>query len=349
MIMDSKKSKNAQNIRVAALYQFAPFGDPENIIKNLRHHCSDLGIKGILLVAHEGINGTISGRKKSIDEIVKIIRTLPGCRDIEVKYAWAEEMPFWRMKIRLKKEIVTMGRQEVDPRKTVGKYVAPKEWNALLKDPDTCVIDTRNDYEVAIGTFEGAIDPDIKTFRAFPQWFENWYQDKVNQGKKPKVAMFCTGGIRCEKATSFAREYGLDDIYHLKGGILKYLETVPKQESMWNGECFVFDQRVSVGHGLKEGDYQLCHACRHPLSADALNSPYYEEGVYCPHCYSEQDTKRRRRHQERERQMEIAAKRGEKHLGMSIAHARREKRKHRKEMLLHQKECAQRHAHHHSN
>ncbi|KYB46021.1 hypothetical protein AB664_03980, partial [Brucella anthropi] len=237
--------------------------------------CCTNGIKGTLLLAAEGINGTVAGSAEAIEKLVKYITAVPGLANPELKYSNATEMPFYRMKVRLKREIVTMGVDGIDPLKSVGTYIAPKDWNALIADENTVVVDTRNDYEYAIGTFEGALDPNTKTFREFPEWVEQ-NRDKL-EGKK--IAMFCTGGIRCEKATAFVKGLGFDDVFHLKGGILKYLEDVPKEESMWNGECFVFDERVAIGHGLTESDIELCRACRRPITAEDKLSQFFEEGI----------------------------------------------------------------------
>lgn len=302
-------------IRVVALYRFTPFDDCEAIRGPLAKLCCSQGVRGILLLAHEGINGTIAGSDDAIEKVLAHIRTLPGCAEIEVKESRAPELPFLRMKVRIKKEIVTMGVPGTDPRAIVGTYVDPADWNALINDPDTILIDTRNDYEVAVGTFRGAIDPKISTFREFPDWFRAKRQEIEAEGRTPKVAMFCTGGIRCEKSTAFAKAEGLDAVYHLKGGILKYLETIPEEKSLWDGECFVFDQRVTVKHGLEPGQYSVCHACRRPVSDEDKMSPLYEEGVSCPACHDERTEAQRRRYADRERQTQIAAKRGQHHLG----------------------------------
>ena len=254
-------------ITVAALYQFTRFEDPSALREPLVALCNQVGIKGTLLLAREGINGTIAGSENAIAQVLGHIRTLPGCAGLEVKFSHAEQMPFNRMKVRLKREIVTMGEPDIDPRLSVGHYVDAQDWNALISDPDTVVIDTRNDYEVAIGTFAGAIDPETASFREFPEWFRA-HREELLEGKK-KVAMFCTGGIRCEKSTSFLRSEGIEEVYHLKGGILKYLEKIPADESLWQGECFVFDERVSVGHGLVLGSHSMCHACGHPHAVEA--------------------------------------------------------------------------------
>jgi UPF0176 protein len=322
--------------RVAALYRFTPFENPADIRKTLLQTCTEQGVKGILLLAKEGINGTIAGTDAGIEAVVAYIRTLPGCAAIEVKFSRAPSMPFLRMKVRLKKEIVTMGVADMDPNRTVGTYVAPAEWNALLEDPDTILIDTRNDYEVAVGTFRGAADPRTKTFREFPDWFRKNRDSFTQNGRKPRLAMFCTGGIRCEKATAFVKTEGFEEVYHLQGGILKYLETIPEQESLWEGECFVFDQRVTVGHGLKPGEMELCHACRAPLSPQDKTSALYEAGVSCPACHGQWDEKRRARHAEREHQARLASARGDAHLGANMAEERARKRQKQEEVIRRQ-------------
>jgi len=302
---------------VAALYKFTRFDDLEAVRAPLQSVCEEAGTMGTLLVAHEGLNGTIAGRDAAISRVLEHVRAIPGCADIEVKFSRAAEMPFLRMKVRPKKEIVTMGVEGIDPTSTVGTYVEPQDWNALISDPDTIVIDTRNDYEVAIGTFAGAIDPKTPTFRDFPAWFREQRGKLLGNTNKPKVAMFCTGGIRCEKSTAFLKAEGVEDVFHLKGGILKYLEEVPEGESLWEGECFVFDERVSVGYGLKQGEYALCRACRHPLTQDDLASPNYEDGVSCPNCITQRTPEQRARYAERQKQARLARQRGEQHVGVS--------------------------------
>ena len=297
-------------IVVAALYKFAAFADSSALRAPLADVCAKAGIKGTLLLASEGINGTIAGSRAGIDTVLDHIRALPGCADLEVKESAAAVMPFYRMKVRIKKEIVTMGVTGLDPVRQAGTYVPPEQWNALIADPDVVLIDTRNDYEVGIGTFEGAVNPRTASFREFPDWFRD-FSRKV--GGKPKVAMFCTGGIRCEKATAFAKAEGVEEVYHLEGGILKYLETVPEAESRWRGECFVFDQRVAVGHGLAEGSHGLCHGCRMPLSASDRQSPLYRLGISCPHCHDDRDEAQRQRYRERQRQIERGAALGVRH------------------------------------
>lgn len=295
---------------VAALYQFTRFEDPAVLRAPLLALCESEGVRGTLLLAREGINGTIAGTRGGIDAVLSHVRSLPGCGAIEWKESPAETMPFGRMKVRLKREIVTMGQPDVDPLAAVGTYVDPADWNALISAPDVAVIDTRNDYEVAIGTFKGAVDPDIRTFRDFPDWWRAHAQDY--QGKR--IAMFCTGGIRCEKSTNFLLSEGVGDVFHLKGGILKYLETVPEEDSLWDGACFVFDQRVSVTHGLAQGDHSTCHACRRPLTAEDRTHPDFEEGAACRRCKAEYSDQQREGFRERHRQVLRAAAEGRRHL-----------------------------------
>lgn len=296
---------------VAALYHFTRFEDPAALRGPLLAACEEAGIKGTLLLAREGINGTIAGSHNGIGAVLGHIRKLPGCADLEVKFSHADAPPFHRMKVRLKAEIVTMGEPDIDPTLSVGHYVDPHDWNALISDPDTVVIDTRNDYEVAAGTFRGALDPKTKSFREFPEWFRAHREEL--EGKK--IAMFCTGGIRCEKSTSFLRSEGIEEVYHLKGGILKYLEDVPEEQTLWDGECFVFDERVTVKHGLEIGTHAMCRACRRPVSPEAKQSPDYVEGVSCPACIDERDEAQRARYAERQRQEELARQRGAAHVG----------------------------------
>ncbi len=305
-------------ILVAALYRFAPFAQPAALQAPLAALCRAQGVKGTLLLAPEGINGTIAGCDAGIAAVIDHIRGLPHCADLEVKFSRAETMPFHRMKVRLKREIVTMGQPGIDPLASVGTYVAPADWNALIADPETILIDTRNDYEVAIGTFKGAVDPQTASFRDFPDWFRSERERLLGQGKAPKVAMFCTGGIRCEKSTAFLKAEGVEEVYHLQGGILKYLEQIPAEDSLWQGECFVFDQRVSVGHGLVPGSHGLCHACRRPVSAADRTAREFEEGVSCPACFAERDDEQRAGYRERHRQEQLAAQRGLAHVGAEM-------------------------------
>lgn len=296
---------------IAALYHFTRFPDREAVQAPLKALCAAEGITGSLLIAHEGINGTIAGSRAGIDAVLAHIRALPGCGDLVHKESFAAQQPFGRMKVRLKAEIVTMGQPDVDPRASVGHYVEPAEWNDLIRSDDVAVIDTRNDYEVAIGTFEGAIDPQTESFREFPQW---WEANKERFHNK-RVAMFCTGGIRCEKSTNYLLQQGVEEVYHLKGGILKYLEEVPQEQSTWEGECFVFDGRVSVGHGLVEGPHDLCHACRRPILPEDKTRAQYEQGVSCHQCIDQTSEADKTRFRERQKQIELARLRGETHLG----------------------------------
>lgn len=313
--MHTSRDECGTALSVAALYCFTPLADYSSRRGPLERVCRENGVRGTLLLAAEGINGTIAGRPEAIESVLEHIRCFPGCAGLDVKFSSASTMPFHRMKVRLKREIVTMGVPDIDPLASVGTYVEPEEWNALIADPDTIVIDTRNDYEVAVGTFERAIDPRTPTFRDFPAWFRQERDRLLGTGKPPKVAMFCTGGIRCEKSTAFLKQEGIDEVYHLKGGILKYLETMPEERSLWRGECFVFDQRVTVGHGLVEGSFTLCHACRRPVSDHGRASPLYEEGVSCPACHSERTDEQRASYRERHRQEMLAATRGQAHVG----------------------------------
>jgi UPF0176 protein len=302
-------------VTVAALYRFARIEDPAALRDALEPLCRAQEIRGTLLVAPEGINGTIAGSADGIARVVSFIRAQPDCAETDVKYSHASEMPFYRMKVRINREIVTMGVEGIDPRASVGTYVAPQEWNALIADPDTIVIDTRNDYEVAAGTFERAIDPKTATFREFPDWFRRERERLLGEGRAPKVAMFCTGGIRCEKSTAFLKAEGVDHVYHLKGGILKYLEEMPEEESLWRGECFVFDERVTVGHGLVQGSHVLCRACRRPVDEAGRASPLYEDGVSCAVCHGERTEQQRASARERDRQEKLARARGTSHIG----------------------------------
>ncbi|MXW85593.1 MAG: rhodanese-related sulfurtransferase [Boseongicola sp. SB0673_bin_14] len=296
---------------VASFYKFTSLEDPARFKPLLFEVASRNEVRGTVLLAREGINGTIAGPRQGIASVFEQIRTLPGCGDIDWRESAATAMPFARLKVRLKREIVTMGRPGVDPVSEAGTYVRPADWNSLIMRDDVAVIDTRNAYEVAIGSFEGAIDPGTSRFRDFPAW---WDANGHGFGGK-KVAMYCTGGIRCEKATNYLLGQGVEEVFHLRGGILGYLEEVPEEESLWHGECFVFDQRVSVCHGLKEGTHDLCHACRRPLSRDVRDHADYELGVSCPSCVGEFSDGDRARFRERQRQIELARSRGTQHLG----------------------------------
>jgi UPF0176 protein len=297
--------------RIAALYHFTRFADPAALKPALLELCLRHQVTGSLLLAHEGINGTIAGPQAGIEAVLAHIKSLPGCADLAWKDATSDHPPFGKIKVRLKKEIVTMGQPDVDPIASVGHYVEPEDWNALIRAEDVAVIDTRNDYEVQIGTFEGAIDPETATFRDFPAW---WEANKDRFHNK-RVAMFCTGGIRCEKSTNYLLSQGVEDVYHLKGGILRYLEEVPPEDSSWQGDCFVFDNRVSVGHGLVEGPHELCHGCRRPIVPADKARPSFELGVSCYQCIDETSEADKARFRERQKQMCLARERGEEHHG----------------------------------
>ena len=299
---------------VSAMYHFARLDDYKLIQPKLKKLMKDNGIKGTLLLAREGINGTVSGTAEAIDKLHKFLRSDERLKDIVTKESYHEKQPFYRTKVRLKKEIVTMGVEDIDPIHFAGTYLDPKEWNELISDPETILVDTRNDYEIGIGTFKNAIDPNTKTFREFPEYVEKNLADK----KDKKVAMFCTGGIRCEKSTAYLKQQGFKDVYHLKGGILKYLEEMPKEESLWEGECFVFDNRVAVNHDLEKGQYDQCYACRMPILEDDKKRLEYEKGVSCHHCYGEKSDEQRKRYADREKQIEIAKERGEIHIGGEV-------------------------------
>ena len=299
-------------IVVAALYKFAHLPNFRGMQTPIFEFCISHQICGTLLLAEEGINGTVAGTRTNIELLLALLKADARLADLEHKESFADEIPFTRMKVKLKKEIVTLGVAGISPINKVGTYVAPEDWNALISDPDVVVIDTRNGYECDIGTFRNAIDPETTTFREFPAYVSQ----NFNPAKHKKVAMFCTGGIRCEKASSFMLEQGFEQVYHLQGGILKYLEKIPEAESLWEGECFVFDQRISVGHGLKVGEYDQCHGCRHPVSPEEKKSIQFVEGVSCPHCYGKQTEEARARFAERQKQTELARSRGLTHIGV---------------------------------
>lgn len=285
---------------VAALYRFTPLDDYATLKEPIESTMARLGVKGSLLLAKEGINGTIAAHREGIDGILAYLRQDDRLSELDVKESYCDEMPFKRARVRLKKEIVTMGVEGIDPLKTVGTYVDPKDWNTLLNDPDVTLVDTRNDYEYAIGTFKGAINPETHTFREFPEYVEN----NLDPEKHRKVAMFCTGGIRCEKSTALLKGMGFEEVYHLRGGILKYLEEVEPSESLWEGDCFVFDGRVSVGHGLEEGEHIMCFGCGWPVTKEQQQSEQFVAGVQCPHCADSITDQQRSRFAERQRQHE---------------------------------------------
>lgn len=295
----------------AALYKFVELSDFAQLRAPLLACCEENQVVGTILLAEEGINGTIAGTPESIYAVLAFLRSDSRFADLVHKESYSEKLPFYRLKVRLKREIVTMGVPDINPNQMAGQYVKPEEWNKLLDDPDVVVVDVRNDYEVSIGTFKGAIDPKTKSFSELPEWVLK----ETALREKPKVAMFCTGGIRCEKSTAFLRKVGFDEVYHLEGGILKYLETVPEAESRWEGECFVFDERVTVGHGLKPGDYELCRACRHPISQEDRASELFVLGMSCPHCYGTKTEAQKQSLSERQRQIQLAKSRDQKHIG----------------------------------
>ena len=296
----------------AAFYKFVELPDYKALREPLLALCERLTVKGTILLAAEGINGTIAGSPDNVREVLRYLRSDERLADLEHKESGAKEMPFLRMKVRLKKEIVTLGVPEVNPARMAGTYVKPEEWNRLLDDPNVVLVDVRNDYEVELGTFKGALNPRTKSFSELPQWVAQETALRV----KPKVAMFCTGGIRCEKSTAYLRMAGFDEVYHLQGGILKYLEVMPEEQSRWEGECFVFDERVAIGHGLKQGKYELCRSCRMPVSEADKQSPHYIAGVSCPKCYETRSEEKKRSLAERHRQVELAKTRNDAHLGI---------------------------------
>ncbi len=310
------------DVVVAALYRFAALPDFVALKDPLYQLMIEHEVRGTLLLAKEGINGTIAGSRQGIDRILDWLKSDPRFANLEAKESYVDTPPFYRTKVKLKKEIVTMGVEGIDPKDIVGTYVEPADWNALIADPEVLVLDTRNKYEVDIGSFENAINPETDSFRELPAYVEK-HLDPV---KHKKVAMFCTGGIRCEKSTAFLKRQGFNEVYHLKGGILKYLEEVPETESKWRGECFVFDNRVTVNHQLEKGQYDQCHACRRPITEDDKQSPHYKKGVSCHHCYQSHSVQQRQRYQERERQIELAKRRGEAHMGHSVAQTIAEKK-----------------------
>ena len=300
---------------VCALYKFVALDDYQDIRQPLTQLLLDNQIRGTLLLAQEGINGTVAGSRESIDALLAWFKLDERLADVVYKESFNEQQPFNRTKVKLKKEIVTMGVEGIDPRHVVGTYVKPKDWNELISDPDVVLVDTRNDYEVDIGTFKNAVNPNTETFREFPQYVE----DNLDPAKHKKVAMFCTGGIRCEKSTAYMKEQGFEEVYHLEGGILKYLEEVPEEESMWEGDCYVFDGRVAVNHQLEKSDYDVCNACRLPITEEDKQSADFEKGVSCPKCIDKHTEEQKQRFREREKQVQLSAARGETHVGGDAA------------------------------
>ena len=307
---------------ICALYKFTRLDDFEEIQLPLRSFLDSLSVKGTLLLAREGINGTISGTKVSLEKVLDYLQSDPRFLDLEFKFSYSKKIPFKRLKVKLKKEIVTMGLTEIDPTHSAGTYVKPKDWNELINDPDVVLIDTRNNYEYEIGSFKGAINPNTETFREFPSFTKN----TLEQYRDKKIAMFCTGGIRCEKSTAYLKEQGFEEVYHLEGGILKYLEEVPEENSLWQGDCFVFDERVTVDHQLQPGDYELCSGCRMPISPSDKQSAKFEQGVSCPHCHDKLSDEQKMRFREREKQVRLAKQRGEQHVGMEAAEHSQQRR-----------------------
>ena len=308
-------SPDAPSTQVAALYRFVRLEDYENLRGPLLAFCEARGIRGTLLLAEEGINGTIAGTAQAISEVLAYLKKDDRLADLECKFSYNTDRPFLRMKVKLKKEIVTMGRPGIDPNQCVGRYASPEQWNTLVDDPECLVIDTRNDYEVEIGTFQGAINPNTTSFREFPEWVEK----NLDPSKHKKVAMFCTGGIRCEKSTSLLVSMGFEDVWHLQGGILNYLEKTPVEQTRWDGECFVFDSRVSVDHDLEKGSYDQCYACRFPIDDAQKASDLYVPGISCPRCHDAHSDQQKERFTERQKQIALAKARGEAHIGADAA------------------------------
>jgi len=302
-------------IVVCALYKFVTLDNYQSLRQPLHDVMDANEVRGTLLLANEGINGTIAGARIAINNVLTWLRNDPRLSDIDVKESFTDTLPFNRAKVKLKKEIVTMGVEGIDPKGAVGTYVNPKDWNSLISDPDVILVDTRNDYEFKVGTFRNAINPNTESFREFP----NYVRENLDPIKHKKVAMFCTGGIRCEKSTAFLKEQGFDEVYHLKGGILKYLEEVPPEETLWEGECFVFDERVTVNLQLEKGNYDQCNACRLPITQEDKISKKYEQGVSCPNCFDKVTDIQKSRFMEREKQMLLARQRGEAHIGADAA------------------------------
>ena len=296
---------------ICALYKFTRLDDFESIQLPLKTYLDSLSIRGTLLLAREGINGTISGNKGNLEKVLNYLQSDSRFLGLEFKYSFSNKIPFKRLKVKLKKEIVTMGLAEIDPTDSAGTYVKPKDWNELINDPEVVLIDTRNNYEYEIGSFKGAINPNTETFREFPSFTEN----SLEKYRNKKIAMFCTGGIRCEKSTAYLKSKGYENVFHLQGGILKYLEDVGENESLWEGECFVFDDRVAVKHNLEQGRYDQCHACRFPITKEDTMHPHYEKGASCPRCFGTKNSNQMNRYREREKQVQLAKKRGEEHIG----------------------------------
>ncbi len=328
-------------IVVCALYKFVTLDDFQAKKQPLLDFMLARDIRGTLLLAREGINGTVAASREAIDALLDYLREDPRLAEISFKESYTDSSPFMRSRVKLKKEIVTMGVEGIDPKRLVGTYVKPKQWNQLISEPDVLLVDTRNDYEVQVGTFKNAVNPKTDSFREFPEYVKTHLDPK----KHKKVAMFCTGGIRCEKSTAYLKEQGFEEVYHLEGGILKYLEEVPAEQSMWEGECFVFDDRVTVNHQLEKGDYDQCHACRLPITEQDKQSPLYQKGVSCPHCYDQTSEEQKQRFAEREKQIQLARLRGEAHIGQETAEAAELNRRKKRERREADKLAAQKQSH----
>ena len=316
------KQENSAPFVVAALYKFVLLDDYVELKKRITSELEKHQIRGTLLLANEGINGTVSGKAERLHLFLNWLQCDPRLSNLDIKFSYHQEAPFYRTKVKLKKEIVTLGVDGIDPNKVVGTYVDAQDWNEIISDPDVLVLDTRNGYEVNIGSFEGAINPETTSFREFP----DYVLSQLDPQKHKKVAMFCTGGIRCEKASAYMKQQGFDEVFHLKGGILKYLESVDKDESLWNGECFVFDDRVAVNHDLEKGQYDQCHACRHPITQNDKRHSKYVRGVSCPRCFDQLSEQQKQRFSEREKQVRLAQQRGESHIGTDSVDAARRHR-----------------------
>ncbi len=301
----------SEKVVVIAFYKFIPLNDTKSIRVPMHAACRQHHVLGTILLAPEGINGMLAGSREGIDGALAYIRSIPQFADLEHKESYCDDMPFKRLRVRLKRELITLGDATIDPLEQVGEYIEPADWNALISDPDVVLVDTRNDFEVGLGTFEGAADPNIRSFRQFPEYIKQ----NLDPQKHKKVAMFCTGGIRCEKATAYMLREGFEHVYHLKGGILKYFEEVPEEQSMWNGECYVFDERVSLDQNLEPGHYNACHGCGRPLSEEDVHSEMYEAGVTCPYCYDILTDAQKASFRERKRQVQLARERNETHIG----------------------------------
>ena len=322
---------------VCALYKFVELKDFVELRQPLLDEMTDKQICGTLLLAREGINGTVAGSRENIDALLAWLNKDERLNPIETKQSYTEEKPFKRTKVKLKKEIVTMGVEDIDPNKSVGTYVQAKDWNELIQSPDVVLVDTRNEYEYEVGTFKDAVNPHTESFREFP----DYVKENLDPKKHKRVAMFCTGGIRCEKSTAYMKQQGFEEVYHLKGGILQYLEDVPKEESLWQGECFVFDDRVTVNHDLEPGGYDQCHACRLPITEQDKASEQYVQGVSCPHCYDKTSAEQKERYAQRERQIQLAKTRGEQHLGNEAATMLVQKQRTKRERIAAQREAGQ--------